>query len=223
MKSTKVLVFDLDDTLFPEHEFVFSGFQAVSDWVQSKYEIYGFFDVAWKLFKEGKRGKIFDQTLDDLEIKYEPSLIQELVQVYREHKPAISLHKDAQWVLDNLKSEKQLAIITNGFLKTQQNKVRALGIESSFDEIVYCDVYGSKNWKPSPVPYEKMMEFTGFEGDEYMYIGDHPYKDFVAAKKLGWITLRICRKDGEYANVMAEENQDAHFKIKSLYELQDLC
>lgn len=68
-----------------------------------------------------------------------------------------------------------------------------------------------------------MMEFTGCEGVEYMYVGDHPYKDFVAAKTLGWLTLRICRKDGEYRNVMAEENHDAHFKIRSLYELKDLC
>ncbi|MBR8834765.1 MAG: HAD family hydrolase [Stigonema ocellatum SAG 48.90 = DSM 106950] len=222
MDNIKVLVFDLDDTLFPEHEFVFSGFQAVSDWVQSKYGISGFFNIAWKLFKEGKRGKIFDQTLDDLEIKYENSLIQELVQVYREHKPAISLHEDAQWVIEHFKSEKQLGLITNGFLKTQQNKVRALGIESSFKEIVYCDAYGFKNWKPSPVPYKKMMEFTGSEGDECMYIGDHPYKDFVAAKNLGWLTLRICRKDGEYTNVMADESHDAHCKIRSLYDLKDI-
>jgi putative hydrolase of the HAD superfamily len=223
MKSTKVLVFDLDDTLFPEHEFVSSGFQAVSDWVQSKYAIFNFFDVAWKLFNEGKRGKIFDQTLDYLDIKYERSLIEELVQVYRGHKPAIFLHEDAQWAINYFKSDKQLGIITNGFLKTQQNKVRSLGIESSFDEIVYCDVYGFENWKPSPVPYQRMMEFTGFEGSEYMYIGDHPYKDFVAAKNLGWLTLRICRKDGEYTNLITEENHDAHLKIRSLYELQALC
>lgn len=155
MNNTKVLVFDLDDTLFPEHEFVLSGFQAVSEWVQSKYGIFDFFDVAWKLFQEGIRGKIFDITFEVLEIKYEPSLIQELVRVYREHKPTICLHEDAQWAMDYFKSEKQLGLITNGFLKTQQNKVKALGIESNFDEIVYCDVYGHKNWKPSPVPYKK--------------------------------------------------------------------
>ncbi|MUG92456.1 HAD-IA family hydrolase [Scytonema sp. UIC 10036] len=223
MNNTKVLVFDLDDTLFPEHEFVLSGFQAVNDWVQSKYAIFNFFDVAWKLFEEGRRDKIFDLTLDALEIKYEPSLIQELVQVYRGHKPTICLYQDAQWAIDYFKVEKQLGLITNGFLKTQQNKVKALRIESSFNEIVYCDVYGYKNWKPSPVPYKKMMEFTGCEGVEYMYIGDHPYKDFVAAKNLGWLTLRICRKDGEYGNIIAEENHDAHFKIRSLYELKDFC
>jgi putative hydrolase of the HAD superfamily len=223
MNNIKMLVFDLDDTLFPEREFVLSGFQAVNDWVKSKYRIFNFFDVAWKLFCEGQRGKIFDQTLDCLEIKYEPSLIQELVQVYREHKPAISLHEDAKWMLDHYKFEKQLGLITNGFLKTQQNKVKALGIESRFHEIVYCDAYGFVNWKPSLVPYQQMMKFTGFEGDNYIYVGDHPYKDFVAAKKLGWLTLRICRQDGEYANVIADESFDAHFKIRSLYELQHLC
>lgn len=39
----KVVVFDLDDTLFPEHEFVLSGFRVVSNWVTTQYSITGFF------------------------------------------------------------------------------------------------------------------------------------------------------------------------------------
>ncbi|NJR59173.1 MAG: HAD family hydrolase [Cyanobacteria bacterium CRU_2_1] len=220
---TKVLVFDLDDTLFPEHQFVFSGFQAVSDWMLEQYSVSGFFEIIWRLFKHGKRRTIFNQALEYLQIPYKPSLIQELVQIYRDHTPMIALYEDAQWALDYFKTNKQLGLITNGYLTTQQNKVEALGIVSRFNAIVYCGAFSYKYWKPSPVPYLQMMELTGCEGTEYIYVGDHPYKDFIAAKNLGWITVRICRADGEHVNMTVEEHYDANIKITSLYELKNIC
>jgi len=33
------LVFDLDDTLFPERDFVLSGFQAVGDWLETNLSL----------------------------------------------------------------------------------------------------------------------------------------------------------------------------------------
>lgn len=222
MNSIKILVFDLDDTLFPEREFVFSGFRAVGDWMFSQYAIPDFFEVAWKLFNQGKRGLIFNQALEQIGIEPKPDLIQQLIQVYRRHKPTIFLHEDAEWALNYFKSQKQLGLITNGFLETQQNKVRALGIESRFNQIVYCDSYGFENWKPSLIPYQKMMEITGFESQEYVYVGDHPHKDFIAAKKLGWTTVRICRDGGEYSTMAAEESHEADLKITSLYELKNI-
>lgn len=222
MNAIQVLVFDLDDTLFPEREFVWSGFRAVGDWMFKQQGLSGFFETAWQLFTQGKRGLIFNQALEHLGIKPEPELIQTLVQVYRDHKPTIALHKDAEWALNYFQSQKQLGLITNGFLETQQNKVRALGIEPRFDRIVYCDSYGFENWKPSSIPYQKMMEFVKYDAKEFMYVGDHPYKDFIAAKKLGWTTVRICRDDGEYARMTAESSYEADFRITSLYELKDI-
>jgi putative hydrolase of the HAD superfamily len=222
MNRIKVLVFDLDDTLFPEHQFVLSGFQAVGDWIANQFAIPGFFDIAWNLFQQGKRGTIFDQTLDILGIPYTPELIQKLVQIYRDHKPTISLHEDAAWALNYFKPERSLGLITNGFPVTQQNKIDALGVESNFAAIICCGAYGSEYYKPSPFAYQKMMEMTGYQPDEYVYVGDHPYKDFIGAKTSGWTTVRICRPDGEYASMEAPESHDAQFKITSLYALNDI-
>lgn len=218
----KVLVFDLDDTLFPEHEFVLSGFQVVSNWVATRYCISGFFEVAWQLFKEGKRNQIFNLTLEKLRIEYEPCIVQELVQIYRQHKPIISLHEDAKWAINHFKKCKQLCLITDGYLNTQQNKVNALGIEANFNAIVYSDLYGQENWKPSPVSYLKVMELTRCQGAECIYVGDNPRKDFVTANNLGWITVRICREGGEYSSVTAETGYDAYHTILSLIELKTI-
>ncbi|MBE9015935.1 HAD family hydrolase [Chroococcidiopsis sp. CCALA 051] len=218
----KAIVFDLDDTLFPEHEFVCSGFQAVSSWLEAKYAVTGFFEVAWHLFKIGQRNNIFNLTLEQLKLEYEIGLIQELVHLYRQHKPIIFLYEDARWAIDYFNEDFQLGIITDGYLTTQRNKVTALGIESIFEAIVYSDLYGRENWKPSPLPYQKIMRSLGCIGEECMYIGDNPQKDFVTAKKLGWIAVQICRMDGEYAKILPKENYDADFQISSLFNLKDI-
>ncbi len=219
----KVIVFDLDDTLFPEYEFVRSGFQAVSDWISKKYAIANFFEVAWKLFAEGKRGQIFNLTLEKLGIAADEALmIQELVQIYREHKPNISLHNDAQWAINYFQSYKHLGIITDGYLTTQQNKIQALGISENFELIIYTDLYGRENWKPSPLSYLKVMETIKCEGRECLYVGDNPTKDFVTAKKLDWLTVQICRECGEYSQITLEETHEANLRVKSLMELKNL-
>lgn len=216
----KVLVFDLDDTLFPEHEFVLSGFQVVSNWVAKKYSLLEFFEVAWQFFKEGKRNQIFNLTLEKLGVEYDPCMIQELVQIYRQHKPIISLHEDAKWAINHFKRSKKLGLITDGYLLTQQNKVEALKIEGSFDAIIYSDLYGRENWKPSSFSYKKIMESLRCQGKECVYVGDNPSKDFVTAKKLGWITVRICRQGGEYSSITTDNNHEADIKLLSLTDLE---
>lgn len=218
----KVIVFDLDDTLFPEHEFVLSGFQAVSNWLETKYYLSGFFEVAWQLFKEGKRKTVFNLTLEELRFEYENSLIQELLQIYRQHKPTISLHEDAKWAINYFKNYHQLGIITDGYLITQQNKVEALGIEASFDAIIYSDLYGRENWKPSPLPYQKIMQLLGCLGKECVYVGDNPQKDFVTAKTLDWMTVQICREGGEYSSVKKDSSYTADINILSFNELEKI-
>jgi putative hydrolase of the HAD superfamily len=52
----KIIVFDVDDTLFPEREFVRSRFQAVGEWILNKYAVVGWFEIAWKFFIPGNRG-----------------------------------------------------------------------------------------------------------------------------------------------------------------------
>lgn len=219
----RTVIFDLDDTLFPEHEFVLSGFRAVDGWIRKYYHITEFFNTAKRLFAEGKRGRIFDSALAIAGVCPNPALIDTLLQVYRQHMPAISLYEDAKWALDYLKNKNtQLGIITDGYLATQQNKVKSLGIAGRFSAIVYSDKYGRENWKPSSVPYLKIMELLGSLGEECVYIGDNPAKDFISPKKLGWQSIHICRKNGQYAAACGEKLQQADRKIASLYELEQL-
>ena len=54
------LVFDLDDTLYAERDFVISGFHAVDLWLRERRGVKGFAEAAGKIFAAGRRCRIFD-------------------------------------------------------------------------------------------------------------------------------------------------------------------
>ncbi len=216
----KAIVFDLDDTLFPEKEYVLSGFRAVDEWIATNCFATGFFEKAVHFFNKGNRGNIFNLTLNFLGIPYDEIFITKLIKIYREHKPRISLYDDAYWVINYYKQKKQLGIITDGYLITQKNKIQALKIESFFDTIIYSDEFGKDNWKPSQLPYLKMMESLGRSGNECIYIADNPDKDFIAPTNLGWKTVWINRNSGEYSHYIPKKGYGAKLRVSSLFELK---
>jgi putative hydrolase of the HAD superfamily len=215
----RCLVFDLDDTLFPENAFVDSGFRAVGAWLSDRLGIGGFADAALKLHAAGIRGTVFDRTLEHLGVAPDPKLIADLVAVYRGHWPKICLHPDAAWALNYFRSLAWLGLLTDGPAATQRNKVAALGIGSRFDVLVYSDDHGRAHWKPDHLPYQKLMEATRCEGPNCVYVGDNPWKDFAGARELGWQTVQVCRADGLYSGAAVEAHLQAHHRLGSLLEL----
>ncbi|MDR4507403.1 MAG: HAD family hydrolase [Candidatus Brocadiaceae bacterium] len=218
----RAVIFDLDDTLFPESEYALSGFRAVGVWIEKKHSIHGFFPIAEEFFRKGKRGNIFNLALYELGIQYAEALVPEMVKVYREHRPDITLFEDARWALNYFKPNRKCGVVTDGYLVTQKNKIRALNIEDCFDIIIYSDEFGREHWKPSETPYRKVMESLSCSGNECVYIADNPVKDFVTAKALGWLTVHIRRPSGEYSHHIPVMGYEADKEITSLFELKEL-
>jgi putative hydrolase of the HAD superfamily len=219
-----VIVFDLDDTLYPEADYVRSGFQAVDDALRPR-GIQGFEPLANGLFQEGLRGKIFDAALAKLGAAGSPELVAELVQIYRAHLPRLQLFPDARRALDLLRQSSKVALLTDGYAAVQRNKVRGLGLESAFAACIYTDDLGRECWKPSEVPFLEiatMLEMTDAM-DRLVYVADNPMKDFIAPNRLGWSTVRIKRPGGEYAAMEPREaSHAAGCEIQSLDELAAL-
>ena len=212
-----VFTFDLDDTLFSEKEYIRSGFSKVSEFLVEKFNLKeNPFPLMWNIFLEGERKFVFNKTLERLKIKYSEELIQKMIKIYREHTPNIKLYPDARFILEKLHFRRNLALITDGPLISQKNKVKALKIEKYMNFIVYTEELGKNYSKPHILPYKKVMEFFKVNGNQCAYIGDNSQKDFEGAKKLGWLTIQIEREEGLYKNICKEK---AHFKIKSLFEL----
>lgn len=224
MKPT-VLVFDLDDTLYSEREFVLSGFAAVDAWLAQRHGLAGFGAEATRLFEAGTRGRIFDEALRRLAVDGAGELVPHLVDVYRGHAPRISLLEEARWALQHFHGRLRLGLITDGHAATQRNKFAALGVSRYFAHVVFTDDLGRANWKPSPLPFRDVMDRLGCAGDECVYVGDNPVKDFVAPNALGWLTVQIRRGNGEYGTVdtgALAPCHRPHLTIQSLYELESL-
>lgn len=216
------LVFDLDDTLYLEREFVRSGFAVIDSWVNERFQRNGFFAAAWRCFEQGKRGRIFDEALAELEVPNARELVPEMIAVYRGHEPQIQLCPDARDILDWAAGRFHLAIITDGYAAVQRRKLQALGLEGRDIFSVVTDELGRDCWKPSPLGFRRVMERFGGEAFEFAYVADNPRKDFLAPKALGWRTIRIRRSSGEHCAYTASSEEEAEMTVGDLSSLRDL-
>ena len=195
----RVIVFDLDDTLYMERDFARSGYRAVGDWTRAKLGLEGFGDHVWRLFLEKPRPNLFDLALEAADIEPKPELIRQMVEVYRDHRPKIALLPDAERILAKRANYRGFALLTDGYHSTQQRKIDALELAAICQPVVPTDQWGRDYWKPHARGFEAIQAHYGLPGHAFTYVGDNPVKDFIAPKALGWHTVRLRREGGLHA------------------------
>ncbi len=228
------VIFDLDDTLYDEIEYCKSGFTAVAEFLANSTEsvsanpamaaaeIKRISEAMWEQFSTGNRTKTFNAALDELELSYDDELILELIEVYRRHKPKITLPPDSRDALRELSTKYTLALLTDGFLPGQQLKVQALGIEKYFKSIVYTEQLGREFWKPSPVGFEKILKSLEARPENTVYIADNEKKDFIAPNKLGFLTVQLIRSARIHTSISAQSGAKAQCIIHKISQLPAL-
>ncbi len=189
------LVFDLDDTLSDEREYVRSGFDHVARAVAtSDAEAARLAEWLWAAFESGVRGDTFDRLLAAFPDLGARLTTGDLVTAYRNHSPAIDLAPGVEELLDSLRARGlRLAVLTDGPSASQSAKAAALHLDRWFDPIVLTDTLGPGLAKPSPAGFELISQRWGVPGRHLAYVADNPGKDFVAPRQLGWATVRLRR------------------------------
>lgn len=217
-----VVVFDLDDTLYDEITFVYSGFYAVSQYLSYHLKLSTdtiFHDLKKMLHEQG-RGKVFDSVLKNYGFT-QKSLISKCIRIYRTHEPKISLLPEAQTILEHLNTLNiPIYIVTDGNKITQANKIKALGVDRYTKKSFITHRYGTHNTKPSPYCFEKIAALEKTSPDKIVYIGDNVHKDFIGIKPLGFHTIRI--RNGMFKDLEPTLEQAAHYEIDHLLELEPL-
>jgi putative hydrolase of the HAD superfamily len=196
MRSNICAVFDIDDTLYLERDYVRSGFEAVGHWIAKWIGVSDFAGRCWNSFLDGRRGSIFDNALRDAGTEPTPGLVSALVEIYRTHTPSISLAADALTALKTISQFASIAVISDGPVASQSRKVETLGLDSLAARVILTDTLGSEFRKPSPKAFRQIEQWGN--GTIYVYVADNPLKDFEAPKKLGWGTVRVRRPHGMY-------------------------
>jgi putative hydrolase of the HAD superfamily len=217
------VVFDMDDTLYLERDYVRSGFDAVGRWLRQSLAIDGFADLAWKLFQDGRRGDIFDRALEQLPVTKVTAAevtVADLVARYRRHRPRIAMAPDAQRWIARKGSQCPLALITDGPPASQSRKVTALGLRRiGFAPIILTGRWGDAFRKPDHRGFRAVERHLGLAGQQLVYVADNPAKDFIAPRQLGWSTVQIVREGAIHAAAPAHPQAAADRVITTLDEL----
>jgi putative hydrolase of the HAD superfamily len=147
--------------------------------------------------------------------------VPDLVQIYRQHPPAIGLPEDVAASLTRLSAAgMRLGIVTDGTAAMQAAKVRALGLERWCSPIILTDRLGVGKGKPHPAAFETMAAHWGLGPGQLVYVGDNPRKDFIGPRRLGWMTVRLRRQGQLHADVEPQSKEFApDLELASLEDL----
>jgi len=213
-----IIIFDLDDTLYPEITFVKSGIREVSIFLSQEFNLSSSKLQNYMIDYLSKYGRseMFNNVLS-LHNLNKKHIVNKCLSIYRSHSPKIKLYQDAISCLDLLKDYKKY-LVTDGNVLVQRNKIEALGIKKYFIQTIPTYQYGVKYSKPSIYCFEliRKKEF-GINPSCILYVGDNPHKDFVNIKANGYRTIRVLT--GAYKDVKLDNKFEAEFTINTLKDL----
>lgn len=202
VKDISVVIFDLDDTLYSEKEYVKSGFKHVARFfpdIENAYdELYGLFLQHRSAIDEFLR--VHNINSDELKKK--------ILHEYRFHVPDIHLYDGVYVMLQSLKrTGHKLGMITDGRVEGQKNKIDALRIGDLFDKIIITDSLGGIECrKPNPKAFEIMKDFFNTTYSDMCYVGDNVHKDFDAPRLLKIHYIYFNNRFGIYSDSSCNEN-----------------
>lgn len=197
-RHIKGVIFDMDDTLYSEKEYVRSGYKAVAEYLgNTRYE-----SIMWSYFEAGKAA--IDELLKDLGRETEK---EKALSIYRSHKPDIHLYPYVNELLVSLRNRGiKTGIITDGRPDGQRAKISALGLEELVDDVIITDELGGVQFrKPCDIAFRIMLTKWRLNPADVAYVGDNAEKDLQAPQQLGMGSIWLTNKDGLYRNKEAEE------------------
>lgn len=183
-RSRRALLFDLDDTLYPQRRFLMSGFAAVARHVEKEWGVdpARAFALMAAAYKSGDREHELDRLVEQCDW---PISVASLVTVIRDHQPSLRLHSSVVRVLRELHPSWKLAIVTNGVPAIQARKVAALGLDQLVDTVVYARQHGSGVGKPEPDPFREALRRLGVSARRAVFVGDEEIADMFGATECG--------------------------------------
>jgi putative hydrolase of the HAD superfamily len=215
----RAVVFDIDDTLYLERDYVRSGFTAAGAWARTELGVADFGDRAWAAFEAGVRGRIFDEALASCGVPANGSVVSQLVDVYRSHAPAIEPLPDVSVWLAGRPADFAVAVVTDGPRASQRAKAAALDLAGWADPIVFTEELGPGRGKPHPAAFARVEAATGLAGAACAYVADNPAKDFAGPRSRGWRTVRVRREGSLHATAASGDDVDA--EITAFAELDE--
>ena len=222
----KVVVFDLDDTLYKEIDFLKSGYRKVAELVarQCGCDARAIYDQLLKWYYNGENAF----ACMNEEYGFGNS-INEYLDIYRYHHPTITLSEETRVTLSKLKEvDVVLGIITDGREITQKQKVEALELGKWIPLEMVMINEEKKYFKPNHWSFDRMMlkcyQKYPDNNFDFFYVGDNPGKDFIAPNELGWTSICLLDdgKNIHKQNVDLQNEYLPKYWIKNIGDVLDI-
>jgi putative hydrolase of the HAD superfamily len=189
-RSPGAVLFDLDDTLYPQRRFVFSGFAAVARHVEhatgeDRKRVFLVLRDAWR----ERRGRELQACVERFALP--PALVPALLGVMRGHRPAIRLPRRSALALMALRTHWRTGIVTNGDPAIQRRKVDALGLGALVDSVVFAGEHGTGAGKPEAAPFAAALDRLDAVAGRAVFVGNDEVCDIAGAAAVGMKTVLL--------------------------------
>ena len=215
--AIRAILFDLDDTLISEMDFVREGWRAVAEYLSPGTErtVKQLEAMAAEAFAVD-RAHVYDQVCTQLGLG--AGVVAKCIEIYRTHRCSVRLLDDAAAAL-TWAADRPTAIISDGRADVQRNKVIAAGLDRLVDAVILTDELGPGMGKPNPAGFQLALKLLNVAASEAIYIADNPAKDFLGPRSIGMCSAQIRRSDGVHVNAQTVPGGNPDVHLDSLYEL----
>ena len=170
----KLIIFDLDNTLINEEDYLFQGYKKIANYLLEKYRINDSL-IESTLIEEfclNGRKNLFDKLFNKFKITHEE--LDAVLKILREFKPfnKIPLIHPMKIILEKLKlTGIPYIILTNGNPAQQKNKINNIEWGDLLPHVIYANEIEPK---PSDLSIKKYLYSTNkqFDKKQILMIGD---------------------------------------------------
>jgi putative hydrolase of the HAD superfamily len=221
LEGIELVAFDLDNTLYDEGAYFARALDRIAP------------EVARRSGGDGKRirmrfdeilrreGKHYHHLFDDVlreEGLAKSEHLPGLLELFSEVEETLDLFPGVRELLAELRPHFRLGLITSGRQAVQANKLRLLGIEDSFDAVVFSSTLPEN--KPGRLPFQTLCDEIGVVPEHAVYIGDNPLFDFKGSGDLGMTTIRV--DNIEFDTHVCAAGWDARIRVASVTDIAPL-
>jgi putative hydrolase of the HAD superfamily len=190
-RDARAVVFDLDDTLYPLRRFIVSGFAVVARELERRWSVDRAAAFAVLTGASGSKQKGHELQVCAERFGLPPDTAAALVDLIRNHEPAIRLPRTSRSALDKLRGRWRLGVLTNGHPDLQMRKVEALGLRFLVDEIVCAHEIGDRSGKPAREPFAEIAKRLAVSPERTVFVGDDLQCDMLGAARAGMRTIHF--------------------------------
>ena len=215
----KIILFDIDDTLFPTSEFsLLARRNAIRAMVsmgigKEEEELLG---LLMGIVKE--KGSNYDHHFDDLckklDIASPARYVAAAIAAYHDTKTAIAPYPGVPKTLLELRdSGFELYVATNGKAIKQWDKLLRLHIALYFRDVFVSDEVGCEK---GPEFFKKVAGILGAKPGDCIMVGDREDSDIAPAKSIGMAAIRL--KKGKFRDA----STSADFEVEEFSHLASI-